>query len=199
MKASIPLLAACAGLSLASPAGGRARPGNNVNIEDISRQLAKNVEGALSKVRESEYWRKKDAMFKKAMAEDDYRWWLAFQMEPVVEEIDCDRSRYDFQETYQPDCEDKCREHFINKVRYLGLIQINDPDLYGVWSYHLPPGACLPRRMCWLKRDWDRREDVLVYKTGAKRALILPWGGILGDLELIPGGFYVKGMRQQCV
>ncbi|PHH62931.1 hypothetical protein CDD81_6564 [Ophiocordyceps australis] len=142
---------------------------------------------------DTEYWKAKDAKLADALSKDDYDWTAAYTMDPVVEDIDCDK-KFDDKTSSFPDCQKKCKDYYQNKVAVLGEIPLQSHDLVGIWGFHFDfEKQCLPERKCWLKRDWDRKEDVLVFKIGGKKAAFTSDGLAVGDIEITPSGYSVKG------
>ncbi|PHH59914.1 hypothetical protein CDD81_2373 [Ophiocordyceps australis] len=144
-------------------------------------------------------WKAKNKMFNDALARDDYDWTQAYRMNPIVKDIACSRETHIMFPNRHLDCERKCKRFFQHKMRFLG-VPIYKVDTEGVWGYHFFPDggrpACMPRRACWLRKDWERKEKVLVYKLGGRAAYISALGGVEGDVEVEALAFSLKGLSQ---
>ncbi|PHH82363.1 hypothetical protein CDD82_6265 [Ophiocordyceps australis] len=182
---------AVVGLASASPMGNSNSLSNSLSTRADNPSKSTDVD---LNAWNSEYWKAKDAKLADALSKDDYDWTAAYTMDPVVEDIDCDKQNFDDATSSFPDCQNKCKDHFQNKVAVLGEIPLQSHDLVGVWGFQFDfQNKCLSERKCWLKKDWDRKEDVLVFKVGGKKAAFTSAGQPIGDVEITPSGYSVKG------
>ncbi|PHH60012.1 hypothetical protein CDD82_2365 [Ophiocordyceps australis] len=140
-------------------------------------------------------WEAKNEMYKAALSRDDYDWTQAYTMDPIVKDIECSKKPHIMFPNRHLDCEIKCKGFFQDKMRFLG-VPIYKVGTEGVWGYHFfqDGHVCMPRRACWLRKDWERKEKVLVFKLGGRAAYISALGGVEGDVEVQARAFSVKGL-----
>ncbi|KAF4584360.1 hypothetical protein GQ602_005733 [Ophiocordyceps camponoti-floridani] len=118
----------------------------------------------------------KEQLYKQAMIKNDYNWAEAYALDPTVKDMSCAES----------DCPRVCRAAY-------GI------ERTGVWGFWLgfSTGEC-PRKRCWLDEDWSRKEDVLHWKMGGKKAVLDGLGNPTRDIVLLDGAFVVESLIFAC-
>ncbi|PHH91968.1 hypothetical protein CDD83_9531 [Cordyceps sp. RAO-2017] len=132
-------------------------------------------------------WAEKHRRYQQSLRTDNYDWSEAYRMKPLVKDLKCSGSA----------CYKLCESAFVERAGD------ESDDTRGVWGYILDVeggrgGPCLERKTCWLQWDWERKEDVLVWKIGGTRSRLDDRRRPSEDIELTYDGFKVKGYRYTC-
>ncbi|KJZ74776.1 hypothetical protein HIM_05893 [Hirsutella minnesotensis 3608] len=200
MRVSTALVAAVAGPAAANPVEKDNRqPFEKWTREELREWNRADIKGRWPNLPEStleafseDHWLEKYRKYKWAMEKIDYDWSKAYAMDPVVEDIHCNKK-----ESYAS-CQSRCEAHYKHKLK------LDVPILagaQGVWFNlsHTNPGDCLqPRRLCWNVLDWERKEEVLVQQIGGEKMGPYVEGKIYADVKLLSGAIDVKGYRFYC-